>query len=211
MSDIGALPSAYAPAQDGVFQAFFKKWGTHFLTAGVFGGNWVMNTVMAESVMDTLDTRDVQSKVSADFNDGVVKGSAKTAIEDNISTALKLDDKQTQTLWHCLGGDSGKEVNDWLKSVETEIEFLNDTLSLSTDDIRPTFTPIWTLAGSGNQAAVRSAWEAYLPGETDVDDTLAAPIGLQPNEGHVGRDRRLSERHAERRRLCGERRRCSRL
>lgn len=182
VSDIGALPSAYSPAQDGLFQAFFKKWGTHFLTAGTFGGNWVMNTFIAESVMDTLDTRDVKSSVSASFNEGVASGSTKTTIEDNTSKSLNLDDKTSQITWHCLGGDSDKEVNDWLNSVDTSIAFLNDTLSLTTDALRPTFTPIWTLAGSSNQAAVKSAWEAYLPGETDLDDTLPAQINVQPNE-----------------------------
>jgi hypothetical protein len=180
-SEIGALPSSYSPAQDGVFQAFFKKWGTHVLASGTFGGNWVMNTFIAESVMDKLDTQDVKSSVSASFNEGVASGSTKTTIEDNTSKSLNLDDKTSSIRWHCLGGDSDKELNDWLNSVDTSIELLNDTLSLTTDAVRPVFTPIWTLA-SANQAAVKSAWEAYLPGETDLDDTLPAPISLQPNE-----------------------------
>jgi len=178
-----SLPTSYNPGNDDAFRTFFQKWGTHYLRNGCFGGTWAMNMFITESKFDQLDTRDTQTKVEASFTTGTTSGSAKTDIEQSTMNKLNLDNKTTEIRFHAVGGDSDKEINDWLKSVDAAIMFLDDTLAVTTDAdaIAPTFTPIWQLADGALQPALKQAWLAYLPAEQRQDDALPPAIPGQLN------------------------------
>ena len=113
-------------------------------------------------------------------------------------SSLQLDNTTTEIRFHAIGGDSDKEINDWLKSVDIAIMFLDDTLAMTTDPIRPAFTPIWQLADSAHQAAVKQAWLVYLPAEQQQDDALAAGDPRTAQCQHSGGDRWLPDRGGER-------------
>jgi hypothetical protein len=169
-AELAQLPATYTPDSYTKFKEFFQKWGTHYLVRGEFGGRWVMSTIIQESVLDKLSTDEIKSSVETAFNEGVVSGSVKADIEKNTSKSLNIQDKSTHVRWHTLGGDSDKELNDWLKSVDIAIEFLNDVLSITDKNVMPLFDPIWKLvADKARQKALTDALAAYLPPEQAQD------------------------------------------
>ena len=173
--DLDGLPSSFESGTSDKFFDFFRKWGTHFLAGGFFGGDFVMNTFIEEKVFNTLKTSDVTNAVKGGFNDGVDNASAKAQIEEKTRDLLQLNSKQSRIQFHSLGGDSDKEIDDWLKSVDVAIMFLNDVLAMTTKNIRPLFAPIWQLADESRQAALKQAWSAYPPADEQQDDTLPPP------------------------------------
>jgi MAC/Perforin domain-containing protein len=187
-AELAQLPATYTPDSDSKFKEFFQKWGTHYLVRGHFGGNWVMSTIIQESILDKLDTEEIKSSVETTFDEGVVSGSAKADIEKNTSKSLNIQDKSTHIRWHTLGGDSDKELNDWLNSVDIAVELLNDVLSIATDKengVMPLFDPIWKLvADVARQKAVSDALAAYLPPEQAQDDTVPPPISPLLNQNY---------------------------
>jgi len=176
---LNALPTTYTPG-DQSFVSFFQTWGTHYLANAHFGGNWVMNVEIDESVFNSLDTEKIKSSVSASFNEGVASGSTKATIESDTSTALNVDSKNTNITFHCLGGELNTEYNDWLKSVDANVALLNDATSVTTAAVTPSFSPIWTLAPSGSDAqrALKAALHAYLPPALD-QEALPPPVGVE--------------------------------
>jgi hypothetical protein len=176
-----SLPTSYDPGNDDPFKKFFQKWGTHYLSEGSFGGSWAMNTFITESKFDQLNTQDIKTSVETSFNAGVAHLSAKADIENSTMSSLQLDNTTTEIRFHAVGGDSDKEINDWLKSVDIAIMFLDDTLAMTTDAITPKFTPIWQLADGALQAALKQAWLAYLPAGQRQDGALPPAISGQLN------------------------------
>jgi MAC/Perforin domain len=177
--DLKGLPSSYTPDNRGQFDDFFRKWGTHFLTTGFFGGIWVMNTIIEESVFDRLDRQDIKASVEVGFSDGTDKGSAKIDIEQNTMKSLHLDNRQSKITFHSIGGNSNKEIKDWLISVDDIMVFLKDALCMSADATRPIFTPIWQVADELHREALKRAWLEYLPPDKQQDETLPQTVGGQ--------------------------------
>src|SRR5262249_24244074 len=144
--DLKNLPPSYGSDNRGQFDNFFHKWGTHFLTTGFFGGIWVMNTIIEESVFDRLDKQDVKTSVEAGFSAGTNKGSARAEIEENTMHSLGLTNKQSKITFHSVGGNSNTDIKDWLKSVDDIMVFLKDAQCMTSDTTRPIFAPVWQLA-----------------------------------------------------------------
>ena len=183
---LAALPTAFNPANKAAFIQFFQAWGTHYLTKGHFGGNWVMHTLIDESEYRKLDTSDLKTSVKTSFDDGVSSFSAKTDIEHSTKSSLKIDQNSISIDWHCLGGDSGTELNDWLKTIEDEAELLVDTYSVGSSEVAPRFTPIWDLVDdAARKQAMKDALAAYLPDEGSYAPPLPDPITRNGNENYL--------------------------
>jgi hypothetical protein len=180
--DLNDLPTSYSPDNDGTFKTFFKKWGTHFLSDGHFGGSFVMRIVIDASTFDKLDTSEMASKVETSFDTGVLSGGASAEIKKKTMDSLQLDSNSTQIDIYAVGGTkSAEQFNDWVDSVDASVMFLDDALAVSTAVIRPIFTPIWQLADGARQVALQQAWKAYLLPEKPQDDALPPAIPGQLN------------------------------
>jgi len=184
---LAELPATFDLTHQEPFRAFFKKWGTHYLAHGHFGGNFIMNTQIDESVLDTLDSTVVEASIKANFDAGVAKGSAGVDITKSTQDTLKIKDSQITANYYSTGGTGGTDVKTWLAGVSEEPTLLYDAVSVGTDAIRPTFTPIHMLVSdAARQAALLAALKAYLPparvgGDSVFDKPIAENASARSN------------------------------
>ncbi|MFZ0422390.1 MAG: MAC/perforin domain-containing protein [Xanthobacteraceae bacterium] len=170
------LPDTYAPDNEASFTTFFQTWGTHYFKSGYFGGSWLMKTVLSTSDIKTLTTEDIKTAIATSFKAGTASGSAKSEIATSTSNSTQNVVNASNITWSCVGGDSDKELNDWLISILKNPNFLMDVTAVTAQPIAPTFNPIWILqTDPQKQDALKQAWQAYLPPERTL--TLPPPIG----------------------------------
>jgi hypothetical protein len=178
---VDALPSDYLSGDDS-FASFFQTWGTHVLTAAHLGGTWRMSTAIHSDVYDSLSSQKVTTSVEASFNSGAEKTDAKTEITNETQHELGITTKNSLIVFDCVGGTPNTDLNTWLGSVTKDMQFLNDATAVNTQEIRPQYTPIWTLVSdSVKSAAMQKAWQDYLGKDRHPDTSLPARITVPVN------------------------------
>lgn len=160
------LPIPYAAGDQARFDHFFDNWGTHYLQHGIYGGTFILRTVLSEEDTRSISTSKLVSSVEAGFEAG--EGSTKNKAEFERATRKELGttDGSTTINIYSVGGDSDENEDTWALSIASAPTLLYDALSVSTPNIRPNFEPIWSLCADAKlQATLKQALLVYLPEE----------------------------------------------
>jgi hypothetical protein len=157
------LPIPYDASNQGKFNDFFKEWGTHYLTHGIYGGTYNMSTVLSESDTLTISSTKLKTAVEAGFSDGADSFKGKAAFESATRKELGTTDESTAVTIYAIGGDSDASDLTWAMSIAGVPTLLYDVLAIDTDEIRPAFEPIWKLVSGDLQDTLTKALLTYLP------------------------------------------------
>ncbi|MBC9877901.1 hypothetical protein G8O24_11170 [Bradyrhizobium sp. INPA01-394B] len=172
-----ALPASHSADNQPVFEAFFAKWGTHYLSHGVYGGTYRMSTVLSEQDTLKIDETKLKVAVEAGFKAGKDGASVKSEFENNTRKELGTTDESTDITITAIGGDTDENPNTWALSIPGAPILMYDALAVATDELRPVFEPLWSLCDQipiaqgevDNRSAIGEALKqatlAYLPNE----------------------------------------------
>lgn len=153
--------------------AFFHTWGTHYLSDGIFGGFYTMETSIDDSLFETSSRKTVEGGVQAGFDGIVSSGSLDFNVAYQSSTWLSQNKTSTEvTIW-TNGGKPAKTTDEFFKSV-----FQNPLLLLFfVETNAPTqFRPLSAFCAS--EEARRSfdqALQKYLDRALRRDGALGSP------------------------------------
>lgn len=181
VSDLNGLPQTYEPrdaANKDKFTNFFQKWGTHYLVHGFFGGNYIFNSQITQSAVETKTAQTIKSSIKTSFNEGVASGAAESDITDKAASDLKLSSNDMTSTIYWTGGSGGSTESQWEANLDVSPTLLNDAISLANRDVTPKFSPIYNLASGATQKAIADALKDYLPPGRPV--TEAAVGQVQP-------------------------------
>jgi hypothetical protein len=177
-SALGALGSSSTPAD---YFAFFDAWGTHYLTDGIFGGFYTMQTTIDDSLFETSTLKSVEAGVQAGFTGVVASGTLDASAAYQSSTWLSQNRSSTQvTIWTNGGGPTGSSsINDFFNSL-----FENPLLLLFlVERTEPTlFRPLSDFCATPEaQASFDAALRKYLDRALRPDGVLGSPEPRKEN------------------------------
>lgn len=159
--------------------ALVKKYGTHFLWEGIYGGRWDYSQSISKYSCTT--SSEMEASFEANYGDFVSGKVEQTSQTDKIRT-----EEQSDAYFHCYGGKPetlAKGYETWAASVKEGnfvlVEFTDDSLQ-----------PLSVLAeGSARQAEILAAIEAAMGGDDLVYSNLAVGDTTKDDFGNGDVDR----------------------
>jgi MAC/Perforin domain len=110
-----------SPAAQKQYFAFFRQYGTHYPSSGTMGGTIVMETTIANSLIETTTVHEVSTAITAGYSGMISSGSISTAAAYSSSEFLSNHRNQILIQTTTIGGlySPGELISAWAQSLYT--------------------------------------------------------------------------------------------